>query len=102
MRQPPNNLKLLIETNEWEGSESQKKAMQEVWEISTHRLMEHSTDAGEKHTAQLAPLLEQAEGWLLRAETSCYFFWGDAWLPKVYDNTTQARHFLRKTEQLLQ
>jgi alpha-amylase/alpha-mannosidase (GH57 family) len=82
--------------SQWDGSESQKKAMQEVWEISTHyhRLMKHSTKAGEKHTAKVAPLLEQAEDWLLRAETSCYFFWGDAWLPKVYDNnmTTLNKH----------
>jgi len=89
--------------SQWAGSEPQKKAMKEVWEISTHyhQLMEQSTQVGKVYTAKVESLLRQAEHWLLRAETSCYFFWGDAWLQKVYDNIKQARHFLTEAGHLL-
>ena len=89
--------------SQWEGSESQKKAMKEVWEISRHyhQLNELSIPAKKGNSAKAESLLTQAEDWLLRAETSCYFFWGDAWLPKVYDNITQARHLLMEAEHLL-
>lgn len=89
--------------SQWEGSEHQKKAMKEVWEISKqyHQLKAQNTQVRKAQSAQAESLLKQAEDWLLCAETSCYFFWGDAWLPKVYDNTKQARHFLKEAEHLM-
>jgi len=89
--------------SQWEGSETQKRAMREVWEISTHyhQLMEESTRKREGNPLKAKHLLKQADEWILRAETSCYFFWGDAWIPKVYTNITQARHYLSEAERLL-
>jgi len=89
--------------SQWEGSESQKKAMKEVWDISKlyHQLMEKNIQVEKEYSTKIEHLLKQAEDWLLQAETSCYFFWGDAWLPKVYDNIKQARHFLMEAEHLL-
>jgi alpha-amylase/alpha-mannosidase (GH57 family) len=87
--------------SQWAGSEPQKKAMREVWDISTHyhQLQQQHHTVKKRHSAQVEFLLKQAEGWLLRAETSCYFFWGDAWISKVYENTKHARHFLAEAEQ---
>jgi len=31
---------------------------------------------------------------VLRAETSCNFFWGDAWLQRCHDDLDSAAHFL--------
>ena len=89
--------------SQWVGSEHQKKAMEEVWEISKHyhQLMEQVIPVRKDQFAKVESLLKQAEDWLLQAETSCYFFWGDAWIPKVYDNTKQARHYLMEAEYLL-
>ena len=89
--------------SQWDGSETQKKAVKEVWEISTHyhQLMEQSTQEGKRHSTTAGPLLKQAEDWILQAETSCYFFWGDAWIPKVYKTITQARRYLTEAERLL-
>jgi hypothetical protein len=39
-------------------------------------------------------LLEQAHRRVLRAETSCNFFWGDAWLLRCHDDLDQATDFL--------
>jgi len=89
--------------SQWEGSETQKKAMKEVWNISTqyHQLKEQAIQTRKENSSKAESLLKQAEDWLLRAETSCYFFWGDSWLPKVYENTTQARNFLTEAEHVL-
>ena len=89
--------------SQWAGSEHQNKAMKEVWEISTcyHQLKEQTIQARKGNSAKAESLLKQAEDWLLRAETSCYFFWGDTWLPKVYDNIKQDRHFLKEAGHVL-
>ena len=39
-------------------------------------------------------LLEQAHRRVLRAETSCNFFWGDAWPQRCHDDLDQATDFL--------
>lgn len=39
-------------------------------------------------------LLEEAHWRVLRAETSCNFFWGDAWLQRCHDDLDQATDFL--------
>ena len=90
--------------SQWEGSEHQKQAMRKVWDISRlyHDLTEHHIQRRKEHSEKTTSLLKEAEESLLRAETSCYFFWGDAWLPKVYDHTEQARHLLMEAERSLQ
>jgi len=50
MHQPPGNLELLIESNEWE------------------------------------------------AETSCFLFWGDSWIPHLYERTRPAEQLLARAE----
>ena len=90
--------------SQWAGSETQRKAMKEVWDISTHyyQLKKKHCQSKKGRSVHAEALLQQAEEWLLRSETSCYFFWGDSWISKVYGNTKHARHFLMDAERALQ
>jgi len=78
---------------QWNGSESQKraidtlfKASQKYWEL-------------EKNKNKLAEYkkwqLKRARKLLLDAETSCYLFWGDAWIPKIYDKLNEVNKLLQ-------
>jgi 4-alpha-glucanotransferase len=69
---------------QWTGSQAQKDALGRVAATSEalHRLRQHAHDAG--------PPLEEAHWRLLRAETSCNFFWGEAWLPRCHRDLDEA------------
>ena len=41
-------------------------------------------------------LLEEAHWRVLRAETSCNFFWGQAWLQRCHDDLDQATRLLNQ------
>ncbi|MDY6991129.1 MAG: glycoside hydrolase family 57 [Pseudomonadota bacterium] len=64
---------------QWTGSQAQKDALQRVKETSAHF---HAL------RSQIQPnnseSLETAHWHLLRAQTSCYFYWGEAWLPRCH------------------
>jgi alpha-amylase/alpha-mannosidase (GH57 family) len=86
--------------SQWSGSPAQKRAMEEVWGVSKelHAIeKEIETKIHElKKPEQARSLLSQAHELLLKSETSCYFFWGDAWITKVYDHTKPARTLLKQ------
>jgi alpha-amylase/alpha-mannosidase (GH57 family) len=79
--------------SQWAGSASQRKALEEIWDLrrSYQALVEASAGSLAK-TSDAA--LRQAREYILRAETSCYLFWGDAWIPKLHEETRVARHLL--------
>jgi hypothetical protein len=77
--------------SQWAGSESQRAAVQVVERLSRrywglrHRIEGRGaipTGAGER--------LAESRRLILEAETSCYLFWGDAWLPHLYERTEPA------------
>ncbi len=74
--------------SQWAGSSAQREAIEELWQLR-QRLGEISTAGGHERTA--SPKLDQAREAILRAETSCYLFWGDSWIPKLYEQTSIAR-----------
>lgn len=82
---------------QWAGSESQKKAVAEVVAISQryHRLM-----ADKPADRKLSRLMNQAHTQLLESQTSCYLFWGDNWLPRLYDYTRKITAMLDQAESL--
>lgn len=91
--------------SQWSGSQAQKMAFEEVWSLSKEY---HCLDKGLKDRDKapeghenVIDMLSQAHNLLLKAETSCYFFWGDAWIPKVYDLTKPARIILKKVAEIL-
>jgi 4-alpha-glucanotransferase len=74
--------------SQWAGSGSQKQALDEVWRLRRrYEEVRGNRRAGE-------PKLAEAYEAILRAETSCYLFWGDAWIPRLYAETQTAHRLL--------
>lgn len=76
---------------QWTGSQAQKDALERVAATSQtlHRLRHRAGDTG-LQTSQGCPQLEEAQWRVLRAETSCNFFWGEAWLHRCYHDLDKA------------
>jgi alpha-amylase/alpha-mannosidase (GH57 family) len=77
---------------QWTGSPAQREALSRVEEVSRQL---HVTAA----TADTAnPLwLDEALGHLLRAQTSCNFYWGDAWTPRCHADLNRVLELLATT-----
>jgi len=83
---------------QWTGSPSQKEALQRVAETS-RALQDISQRANTNGKAlQIQSDLEQARCRLLRAETSCNFFWGEAWVSRCHQDLDDAWGFLNKAQ----
>ena len=69
---------------QWTGSDKQKQALERVNRVSAlfHDIKNHSQE--QQHALQIQHLLSEAHWHLLRAETSCHFFWGEAWIPRCH------------------
>jgi 4-alpha-glucanotransferase len=63
---------------QWTGSTAQRDTLTRVHEISERV---HAADG---------PAAQDALWRLLRAETSCNFYWGQAWLPRCHDDLQRA------------
>jgi alpha-amylase/alpha-mannosidase (GH57 family) len=76
---------------QWTGSQAQKEAFERLTDISQaiHDLRWH---LGELHHPDLHLdwEAEQAMWRLLRAETSCNFYWGEAWTDRVHRDINDA------------
>ncbi|MGA2507289.1 MAG: glycoside hydrolase family 57 [Chitinispirillaceae bacterium] len=83
---------------QWTGSRLQNEAFSRIAEVSGqfHRL-EHAVEK-EGTGLSLYTLLNEAQWRLLRAETSCNFFWGDAWVDKCHADLNAAVEFLDQVE----
>lgn len=88
---------------QWTGSQAQKDALCRVTETSRvmHKLRDLATKA-DPDNGRLQHDLAEAHWRLLRAETSCNFFWGEAWVPRCHRDLDEAASFLGKTEAELQ
>ncbi|MFQ5454959.1 MAG: glycoside hydrolase family 57 [Nitrospirota bacterium] len=90
--------------SQWAGSESQKKAIKEVWDVSrlyhgTWKELKKTKKTGIAETEKAEDILKRAEEFLLRSETSCYLFWGDAWLPSLYNEIISARELITEARE---
>ena len=82
---------------QWTGSRLQQDALQRVKQLS--REIHHvKQDEKSSHRlgAEQAAWLEEALWHLLRAETSCNFFWGEAWVGRCTQDLDEAQAFLKK------
>lgn len=68
---------------QWTGSELQRDALQRVKDVSQHvRQVRHAiTAAGDR---SMEAELEAALWHVLRAQTSCNFYWGEAWVNRCH------------------
>jgi len=72
---------------QWTGSSEQRDALARVAELSDAVRDAATAIDGDQEAAHL---LEQARWRVLRAETSCNFYWGDAWLARCDHDLDQA------------
>jgi alpha-amylase/alpha-mannosidase (GH57 family) len=83
---------------QWSGSQKQKEALSRVAELSGrfHRIER----AAEGRDGVVAPdnALREALWRLLRAETSCNFYWGEAWVDKCHNDLDAAAQCLECAE----
>jgi alpha-amylase/alpha-mannosidase (GH57 family) len=87
---------------QWTGSQAQRDALQRVVQTSLalHRLRRRAAERGVRVPEWYAQL-EQAHWRLLRAETSCNFFWGEAWVPNCHRDLDDAWQCLNQADQSL-
>jgi len=84
------------EFNRWTGSEAQQKAAGVIQDLSRRYwdIKRRQTDLGEPGRQALTA----ARTLILEAQTSCFLFWGDAWLPHLYKRTVAADRNLAQAE----
>lgn len=82
---------------QWTGSQDQRDALAHLQVISqaVHTARERA-NAMQVRDPETQHLLEQALWRLLRAETSCHFFWGEAWVPRAYAEMQASEDFLEQ------
>jgi alpha-amylase/alpha-mannosidase (GH57 family) len=84
---------------QWTGSQAQKDTWQRQAAVS-QAVHDARWAAGERGGAGPAEraLLEEALWRVLRAQTSCHFFWGDAWLDRCHRGLDEAEAWLEKAK----
>ena len=82
---------------QWKGSQAQQDALTRVDEISqaVQAALRNAAYIGSR-SPELLDLLEDAHWRVLRAETSCNFFWGDAWVMRCHADLDQACECLER------
>lgn len=80
--------------SQWAGSPAQRAALEKVFDVSRRywALSERSLPPDARKR------LEQARWLVLEGETSCFLFWGDDWVPKLYERTERAESLLASVE----
>lgn len=86
---------------QWTGSRSQQWALTRVGELSqaVHAAQRNAVGVGARNP-ELYRQLEEALWRVLRAETSCNFFWGEAWVQHCQDDLDQAAEHLEAAGRL--
>jgi len=80
---------------QWTGSQTQKDGLAALAEASAALQQARQRVTAERpEDSELAGLIETAHWHLLRAETSCNFFWGEAWVPRSTADLDVARDAL--------
>jgi len=83
---------------QWTGTSSQREGLARIAAFSEelHRL-EGLMDGGKMDETRAA-LVEEIRWRILRAETSCHFFWGDAWVYRAHRDLDDALEPLGKLQ----
>jgi hypothetical protein len=91
-----------VEFTQWTGSGAQKNALKRIAETSQalHDALGKTATPGTDNAEGLRRLAE-AHWRILRAETSCNFFWGESWLPRCHHDLDEAWAHLKQAEKLI-
>lgn len=76
---------------QWTGSAAQREALTRLDEVSQafHTARANVAGIGVENN-ELRHQLEEAHRCILRAETSCHFFWGESWVPRCQRDLDEA------------
>jgi alpha-amylase/alpha-mannosidase (GH57 family) len=87
--------------SQWTGSQKQREALSRVAQIS--KRLHAAEVAVEESGTVLLPLslLREACWRLLRSQTSCNFFWGEAWVDKCHNDLDAASGYLQEVERTI-
>jgi alpha-amylase/alpha-mannosidase (GH57 family) len=87
--------------HQWMGSQMQRDAMTRVHQVSQlfHALQKDSTK--QANNDWLTHQMNEAHWHLLRAETSCHFYWGEAWVYKAHQDLDVAMYHLNQAKTTL-
>ncbi len=83
----------------WGGSEAQRHVVNTV-RLASGRYWAIRTSS-KPLPAAIRGVLDQARRLILQAQTSCYLYWGEAWLPRLYELTGAAETLLTEAEAAL-
>lgn len=88
--------------HQWQGGQAQRDAMARVRDVSGRfrHIQEEAGRVAAQHP-ELAGQLHEARWRLLRAETSCNFYWGEAWVHKAHQDLDGAEALLRDVRNTL-
>lgn len=80
--------------SQWAGSDKQREAIGTIFDVSRRywALARGSVPENARGT------LNRIRQIVLESETSCYLFWGDSWIPKLYERTRLAEELLGPLE----
>ena len=82
--------------SQWAGSETQRRAVEAIHHLSRrYRAIEKRL---RRPSAAVRKKLAQARALLLEGETSCFLFWGEGWIPHLYERTEPAEKLLNELE----
>ncbi len=87
--------------HQWTGSQTQRDAMGRVYELSARYHGLERAAAMRGGGDELARVLDQAHWHLLRAETSCNFYWGEAWVYKAHEDLDSVAWHLGEAQALI-
>jgi 4-alpha-glucanotransferase len=89
-----------VDFSQWAGSETQKDTVRVLHDLS-QRYWGLQPQQGELG-ADGVEALDRARSLILEAETSCFLFWGDSWIPHLYERAELATRALDRASQGLQ
>ena len=80
--------------SQWAGSPAQRGAIEELFRLSGRYWRLARSEVASSARSDL----DDARRLLLEGETSCYLFWGDAWVPQLYQRTRRAGELLDRVD----
>lgn len=86
---------------QWTGSQAQKDALQRVTDVSRAVNEVRNGSAATPGNGHFLQQVEQAYWRVLRAETSCNFFWGEAWVQRCHQDLNDAWSILERAKSLM-
>lgn len=82
---------------QWTGSQSQKDALSRISNVSAH-FHQVAKRFQDQNNEEYEQMLEEAHWHLLRSETSCNVFWGEAWVGKCHEDLNITENILAQIE----